>query len=174
ISPDGKTLAIIGRQIELWSTASWQLKRCAEGCTGDWAMGNEVAFSPDGKRFAILLADGSVDWRDGTTGARIELLKGYAKGYTIRCPGKDKAIVLGGEDKVYRAWAVPSGELLTLDAGHLEEISQVAFAPDGKHLLSISKDGVLIRWEVAKGRPEPGGGLTPGDYAGWVGAGKLL
>jgi WD40 repeat protein len=172
--PDGKTLAIVGREIELWDTARWEARVRVQGRTGWWPVGTAVAFSPDGKRLAILAADGTVDLRDGTTGERIALVQGHAPGHTLRFADNDRAVVLGGGEHVFCAWEAPSGKLLTPRPGHLAPVHQVDFTADGKQLLSVSEDGVLIRWDVVTGKPVSGGGLNRTDYAEWVGPDELL
>jgi WD40 repeat protein len=174
-SPDSKTLAVVGREIELWDTARWEVtSRCKGVRPGSWPLGNAAAFSPDGKRLAVLMGDGTVELRAIPFDDRVKRVKGHAPGLIFRFIDNDRAVVLGGGENVFVAWEVPSGKLLTPPPGHLDEVCQVAFTPDGKHLLSVSEDGALIRWDVAAGRPVSDRGLGSAEYAGWVGKGDLL
>src|SRR5262249_37564074 len=104
-SPDSRTLAVMGRELELWDTAKWQARARVKGLTsGHWPRGDTVAFSPDGKRLAVLSADGSVELRDGATGERLALVKGYAPGHALRFVANDRAVVLGGGERTFRVW----------------------------------------------------------------------
>ena len=46
------------------------------------------------------------------------------------------------------ALAARSGLPLWRCLGHLQDITTVAFHPDGKHLLAASKDGTISIWSV--------------------------
>lgn len=173
-SPDGKTAAVIGTWIELWDTATWKKRREVRGNKGYWPNGTACEFSPDGKRLAILLGDGTIDVRDGGTADPVMRVLGYAPGHTFRFTAPNRIVVVGGEEKNARAWEVPSRKPITPGAGHVGKVCHVTFTPDGKQVLSVSEDGVLIRWDVATGKPVPGGGLAPVDYEPWVGRRERL
>jgi WD40 repeat protein len=168
-SHDGKTLAVVGREVQLWDTSRWKVRCQVAGLTAGtpWPVRHAVAFSPDGKRLAILDGNGTVELRDSATGRRIGLVKGHAPGHSIRFPRNDRAVVLGGGEHIFCAWEVPSGKLLTPAPGHLANVRQVLFTADGKHLLSLDEDGALLRWDVTTGK-RVAGGLMPADHAGWV------
>ena len=38
--------------------------------------------------------------------------------------------------------------LFSIGIGHSGEITRVKIAPDGKHLVSVSADGAIIRWRM--------------------------
>src|ERR1700727_1582680 len=46
-----------------------------------------------------------------------------------------------------------SGRVLRLIRGHANSVTDAAFSPDGKVLLTGSFDGTARTWEVATGRP---------------------
>src|SRR5206468_7772229 len=45
-------------------------------------------------------------------------------------------------------WNVYTGDELVSYMGHAQSVYQVAFAPDGRTLVSASKDGTLLFWRV--------------------------
>ena len=54
-------------------------------------------------------------------------------------------IVSGGTDNTLRQWHSP---VVTATAAHRGPIAQVAFTPDGKHMLTASADGKAILWDA--------------------------
>jgi WD40 repeat protein len=115
------------------------------------------------------MGDGAVEVRAIPSDDRVERAKRHAPGLIFRFIDNDRTVVLGGGETVFVAWEVSSGKVLTPPPGHLDKVCQVALTPDGKHLLSLSEDGTLIRWDVTAGKPASDGGMSSADYAGWVG-----
>ena len=61
---------------------------------------------------------------------------------TLNC-----AIMLGGA----QTWDVATGRLLRIFAGHAEAAVSVAFAPDGRRIVSGSNDKTIKVWDAASG-----------------------
>jgi len=55
-------------------------------------------------------------------------------------------------DKTIRLWEVTTGKELRRFEGHSSWVTSVAFSPDGRYILSGSKDKTLKLWEVSTGR----------------------
>jgi hypothetical protein len=54
--------------------------------------------------------------------------------------------VTGSRDNTAKLWDAETGkEILTL-TGHSQEVTIVAFSPDGRSILTGSRDGTLIVW----------------------------
>ncbi|KAI9344045.1 WD40-repeat-containing domain protein [Obelidium mucronatum] len=64
------------------------------------------------------------------------------------------------DDKVWKMWAFPSGELIMSGEGHKDWIADCDFHPKGAHLATASGDGTVKVWDFAKGVAT----LTLGDH----------
>src|SRR5262249_5553223 len=109
-----------------------------------------LAFSPDGS----LLATGSADsvarvWRlsDGES-FRWLRHRGWVQGVAFAPHAPVLAVAAG---HTVRLWDYNTGDELAALAGHRQTVCSVAYAPDGRTLLSASKDGSVRLWDAATG-----------------------
>ncbi|KAK3824128.1 MAG: hypothetical protein JOS17DRAFT_833659 [Linnemannia elongata] len=96
---------------------------------------NAVAFSPNGKLFAIALSDGSLGTYDATTWTRI---------------------ASASDDSMIRLWSSVTGECLFVLNGHENTVMSIAYSADGRRLVSGSSDGTIRVWDPETGTPEVG------------------
>jgi WD40 repeat protein len=170
-SPDGKRLAsAAGQQVKVWDAQTGQeLFSFKIGPSGG------VAFSPDGKRLASASGrwqglpkgwdgvPGEVKVWDTQTGQELLTVKANAGPYAKLAFSPDGKRLASshrlssspgptgpGEVKV---WDVQTGkELLTLK-GHVAEINNVAFSPDGKRLASSAQwTNTVQLWDAQTGQ----------------------
>jgi WD40 repeat protein len=152
LAPDGKTLAIASAEdetVQLWDVAAGnRLHELSARVAG-------VAFSPDGKRLALLGEDSALRlWEPGSgKGPRpLEGIPSPFVGFAFAPDGK--ALALGGADNSLRLWGLEGKELKQfepLPQGETQ-ISDLEFSPDGKVLLSLHANNLFHLWDVAGGK----------------------
>jgi WD40 repeat protein len=116
-----------------------------------------VAFAPDGKRLAVAVqkpgaAQGEVSFWNVETRAQ--------DGEPIRLPGEvrdvgwsaDGAALAVAAGKEVRLYDAASRQERRSIAAHTAPISGLAFAPDGRSLVTVGGDQLVKRWSVADGK----------------------
>jgi WD40 repeat protein len=130
---------------------------------GHMAEINNIAFTPDGTRLVSASDDKVIRVWDLATGKTVRAIRGeIAPGDA----GKIYAMALSPDGKWLAAggWMHPecpekcgeiglfdfaSGELKALLKGHNKVVKALAFSPDGRRLISGSRDRTAILWEVS-------------------------
>jgi WD40 repeat protein len=157
-SPDGKRIVAGGtdRTVKVWDVVRDPEPFTLKGHTAK-VLG--VAFSPDGRRIASGSADATVRIWDVGTGQVVRTVNGHGPASRVAYSPDGKRIAWGCQDRTVRVGDAATGqELLTLK-GHMDEVSCVAFSPNGKSLASAagrlereSSDRTVKVWEVDTGR----------------------
>ncbi|MCI0458831.1 MAG: WD40 repeat domain-containing protein [Gemmataceae bacterium] len=130
-----------------------------------------VALSPDG---SLIATAGDSDGPDGTTwpirlrapnlvsrsalpqgrqdDGEVRHLKGHTGGVSCLAFGARGLLASGGSDGLVRLWQAATGAELAQLAGHKDNVSAIAFAPDGQRLASGGRDGTVRLWDVTTGK----------------------
>jgi len=148
-----------------------------------------VAFSPDNKLIATGSFDKTAKLRDAETGKLLVDLRGHRGAVNSVAFSPDgKLLATGSLDSTIKLWEAPSGKLqktlgseaelgnATLgrlmstvknqlsSSGHTDWVLSVAFSPDGKTLVSASRDQTAKLWDVPTGKEK----LTLRGHTNWV------
>jgi WD40 repeat protein len=155
-SPDGKRI-IAGarnRTLCLFEASSGKLLKEMTGHSAEiWG----AVFTADGKQAISGSWDRSIRVWDLETGkqSRAFNVRDQVRGFALSPDGKLLAAshfaVVNGPGTI-RIWDVQKGTEIRSMTGHQMEISQLAFSPDGKQLVSSSFDKTVRIWRVADGK----------------------
>ncbi|KAJ3057646.1 Sperm-associated antigen 16 protein, partial [Rhizoclosmatium hyalinum] len=92
---------------------------------------------------------------------QIHMIKAHSMAVSaIKFHPKKMILATVSDDKVWKMWAFPSGELIMSGEGHKDWIADCDFHPKGAHLATASGDGTVKIWDFGKGVAT----LTLGDH----------
>jgi WD40 repeat protein/serine/threonine protein kinase len=112
-----------------------------------------VAFSPDGRRLAAGLANGTVKFWDVATRGPVLTFYGHSHRVTSVAYSPDGAtFASGNSDGSIKLWDSKTGNLERSLIGHSAGVHELCFSPDCERLVSASEDQLLKIWDVAAGK----------------------
>lgn len=156
-SPDGTHLATAGEDglTRLWDASTGKLTAESRGHSRKVL---KIAFRPDGKRFVTTSADGTIRQWDSTTGREVEPPYDRHSGEVMAAEYSPDGlwIASGGTDRTVRIWNAANRQDLAVLHGHTGVVTDLAFMPDGRRVVSVSRlkrlgyagDGTARLWEV--------------------------
>jgi WD40 repeat protein len=151
ISPDGRWIVDASRG----TVRIWDVLNGPEGLSIDAGPTTvfDLAFSPDGRRLAAAVADGSVKLCDSATGEVIRTFshqQGSVHGVAFSPNGR--FLATASADKTVKVWDADSGKRLFSLEGHTKPVWRVVFSPNGGHVATTSADETVRLWNAATGQ----------------------
>jgi hypothetical protein len=157
ISPDGNLLAAGGTEqrtgsrnkhhVKIWNlaTPNQEPTTLAE----HEARILSVAFSPDGRSLLTGAADGAAHLWNLDTGKQLRGFYGHGQlggdVWSARfSPGDGRWAITSGEDGTVRVWNADQGGEVQRIGGFREPVRTSVFSPDGKFIISGTRDGRLF------------------------------
>jgi WD40 repeat protein len=150
LDPSGSRLAgIVSGRVTLCNANTGKILR-----TWDFPFWGSlgIVFSPDGKRLAAPGHRGVVIWNTDT-GKELLVIKETEEllGFRSVAFHPDGKRLAGACGNMIKVWDAETGEELLRLKGHTDNVSCVAFTPDGTRLGSGSDDGTVKVWEAHRG-----------------------
>lgn len=149
--PAGRLLASASwdGSVRLWRTDSGRCQAVLEGHQGQV---NNAVIAGDGRRLYSTGWDRTIRRWNPEDGSGRVVHRGDVR-YETLAVSPDGAWIAGGtEAGGIELLAVPSGELRRL-TGHRDMVSNLAFDPASRHLLSAGDDGTVRCWALPAGKP---------------------
>jgi WD40 repeat protein len=167
--------------IRLWDATAGEAKLGGDRSHGQTVEGRFLASSPDGGTIAFGSKDNTIrlwDAKTGKTKNGARPLEGHTD--VVRCVAfspDGRTIVSGAYDKTIRLWDAKTGKAKRRGRpwkrrgrpleGHTDtEVHAVAFSPDGRTIVSGSRDGAILLWDAETGAPKWGNRRSKGHTGG--------
>jgi hypothetical protein len=153
LSPDGRTLASgsADTTIKLWDVQSRHEKSVLAGHAGGVSC---LAFSADGRWLASGSRDKTVGIWNVETGLLSKTLPDPDKKIlALVALNRDGSRLASTTGDTINIWDVPSGRVMHV-VKHADDVTAIAFSPDGASLASGSYDSTVRIWDVETGQLE--------------------
>ena len=154
VSPDGLTVATGGadHSVRVHQLGSGELLQLL---TGHYGAVRDLAYSPDGRQLATAGAAGMVylwDLDDGTRQTVLDQRSPTAVSFGPE--GRQLAVAwTEGERGWLRVIGLPDTKPIFEVTVPGMELSQLAFAPDGRQLHAVARSGQVLSWDLEEGLP---------------------
>lgn len=156
-SPDGKRVLCAARNerkkdvLQIWDYSKEKLREEIEGHSQRI---NTVAYSPDGKMIASGSGDNTVKTWYARNGRDIQSYKAGKNDVLAVSWSPNSDYVAAGLswDSNILVWDVARDKLVKTLAGHGDWVNAVLYSPDGRNIISGSRDGSIRIWDSGSGK----------------------
>ncbi|MGW7263364.1 WD40 repeat domain-containing protein [Streptomyces sp. NPDC054842] len=146
-SPDGRRLATSDGRVLVWDLHS---DRAPEPLTHSTTDGWAVAYSRDGRYLAAVTASIAVIW-DAATHERLREMSRPGKAGPLAFNPSGTLLATASARRTW-AWDVATGEECTQFTGiHRDDVTDLAFSPDGQTLATAGWDSQVGLWDPTTG-----------------------
>jgi WD40 repeat protein len=150
-SPDGRQIAV-GQEssIVCFDLATGQERRRWQALTEPYTL----RFDPEGRRMAVGYAKASVVSIYDAEDARhlADLPVGASTEEIIEWHPDGKLLAAAGSDPRIRIWNVEARRQISVQEGHVQQVTFLSFHPGGELLTSTSWEGVVRLWQSSPAR----------------------
>lgn len=151
--PGGEVLASSGADgaVRLWQARTGQL---LQNLLGHQLDVNTLSFSPDGRTLATGSASESVRVWDTATGDALDVFSGHSymsRAVQFHPDSAMQQVVSADSVGNIHVWDLQTGKSKPLHSDSLA-VYNMAYSPDGRHLVSGGTDGIVRVWDTATGR----------------------
>ncbi len=152
LAPDGRRLyTATGRLIHVWEVPAMRILRSLRGHARPI---RRLVLSPDGKHLASGGEDSSVkvwDVAEGQAQTSLTRRPETSRAVALAFSADDRLLASGGSDAVVRVWDLTERRRRLALRRHGETVVGVAFGKEARDLLSVDRDGIVCRWDLAGG-----------------------
>jgi WD40 repeat protein len=152
VSSDGRYGAIAGNPLEIpiYDLHSGELVRTLQNSQSTGFQG--IAFIPDGRYLVSTSAGEPNSWLwDLQTGQVVRKFAGAVAWLAVSPDGR-RLVAASSEANTVGLWDMATGQQVGRFTGHTSSITAVAYAHNGKWVLSGSEDRTARLWDVATGQ----------------------
>ncbi len=150
--PNGHTLASGSTDgtVKLWDAVTGECLSTLKADTGS-EYSVSVAFDPEGRALACGSSDNTVKLWDADSGRLLNTLQGQKSVFDVAFNSQASVVASCGMDTSVFLWDATNGKLARSIEGHTNAVQSIAFAPDGRLLVSKSYDDSAKIWRTDNG-----------------------
>ena len=143
--------------IAVWDVASGRRLATLDGAT---IMLNQMTFTPDSRRLAVMASNGRLQLLDAHTGKLVRLLGVGALPMAVApvFTPDGRTLITAIKDRIH-IWEVASGGEIACRIGHQDAVRELTMSADGRLLASGSADRTTLVWDMV--HLAPGGTGSP-------------
>ena len=155
-SPNGKFLVLATtNHLNLWDTGTWNaLKLIDVGEVPIFVAQRKgmVAFSPDGRRLAVVLKDGLKLLSVPALEEMAVLHEDMPPVRFVSFSPNGQTVATSEHGQNVKLWDVETLQEIRVISGHSDSVCAAVFSPDGTKLATCSQDQTVKLWEVHSGK----------------------